>query len=315
MKKHLIALAVAGAVAAPVMAQNVTVYGVLGGGYVSTETTSTTATNADNDQLSSTVWGLQGSEDLGGGMKASFQLEKDFQLGSGADSNIDLWNLSVVRIAGSFGTVSFGRQGTAYDSHKSFGNVGANFFSSTDQYLDDMGDKFDGTVRFDTPTYAGFAASFSNTQIAGDEDIVSYAVTYSAGKLGVALSGAQDNVDQKETTLNISYALLPTTTAYLQMMKGEQPANAAIGAGGTATTARAGQKVTKLSVKHTMGAIDLLGSIQRYREDDATKKENAAGLMAVYNLSKRTAVFAGYNNRDVAGVDTTVTAVGVQHKF
>ena len=90
MKKHLIAAAVAAAVAVPAMAQ-VTISGAIGGNSTKYKTDgasapSESATTA-NDHLGTTALRISGAEDLGQGMKASFVLEGDLSLSSGLGSN------------------------------------------------------------------------------------------------------------------------------------------------------------------------------------------------------------------------------------
>ena len=89
MKKHLIAAAVAAAVTGPVVAQ-VTVYGLLDGGYGTYKAKAGTASYKNTivggfDSANGEGWisgsrlGFRGSEDLGGGLKANFVLEVGIQ--------------------------------------------------------------------------------------------------------------------------------------------------------------------------------------------------------------------------------------------
>src|SRR5690606_40946819 len=59
-------------------------------------------------------WGLRGSEDLGNGLKAVFQLESGFNISSGRPSDSTrLFNrTAMVGLAGTWGQLSFGRQYT-----------------------------------------------------------------------------------------------------------------------------------------------------------------------------------------------------------
>jgi len=94
MKKSLLALAALGAFVGAAQAQSsVTVYGIYDGGYngkvVETKTSSTaTATVVSNSDLSgnqaaSSRLGFRGTEDLGGGLSATFNLELGFAPGNG----------------------------------------------------------------------------------------------------------------------------------------------------------------------------------------------------------------------------------------
>ena len=78
MRKQFIALAVLAACAAPVFAQSsVTLYGVIDQGI---NYTSNVGGGREFEMASGYAegsrWGFKGSEDLGGGMKAIFQLER-----------------------------------------------------------------------------------------------------------------------------------------------------------------------------------------------------------------------------------------------
>jgi predicted porin len=126
MKKHLIAAAVAAAVAVPAAAQ-VTVYGILGAAHTDIETKSGSAkleqtnTGSDNQQSGNRV-GFRGSEDLGGGMKAGFV----YELNVGTVAGIGSVRLGYADLGGGFGNVRLGRQDTVtrqlYNGFTSHGN-------------------------------------------------------------------------------------------------------------------------------------------------------------------------------------------------
>ena len=120
MNKKLIALAVAGALAAPVIASaqgtNVTIFGRVQQEYsgVATGNSGGLNTNGDpaysgglNDNARSSRWGLQISEDLGRGLKAIARLEQGINTGSGsANTPREQW---VGLSSAQWGDVKFGR--------------------------------------------------------------------------------------------------------------------------------------------------------------------------------------------------------------
>jgi predicted porin len=59
-------------------------------------------------------WGLRGSEDLGGGLRATFNLEGGINIDTGAQANATTMfdRASVVGLAGSWGSITAGRQNT-----------------------------------------------------------------------------------------------------------------------------------------------------------------------------------------------------------
>ncbi|MBO4789753.1 MAG: porin, partial [Oxalobacter sp.] len=83
MKKTLIALAVLGAAAGTAYAQsNVTIYGVVDTGYIKK-----TGADLDMGENINNRIGFKGVEDLGDGLKATFQLEKRFDVGTGENNS------------------------------------------------------------------------------------------------------------------------------------------------------------------------------------------------------------------------------------
>lgn len=131
MKLRAISLATLAAVAGPVLAQSeVTLYGTVDAGLLNISNTSSglgylpTAANpgAGSTQLKdgglgASNWGVKGKEDLGGGLKALFQLQGNFKTttgesgGANSSSGTSMFNqLAVVGLAGGFGEVKLGRQ-------------------------------------------------------------------------------------------------------------------------------------------------------------------------------------------------------------
>lgn len=94
MKKHVLAAAVASVLVAPAMAQQVTVYGVIDGGYATIKQDSGTATTKQSmvgglvsgngtGTLSGSRLGFKASEDLGGGVKLDLVLENGVNFSGG----------------------------------------------------------------------------------------------------------------------------------------------------------------------------------------------------------------------------------------
>ena len=79
-------------------------------------------------------WVLRGSEDLGGGMRALFNLEAGIAVDTGASSNATTFfdRASIVGLAGNWGTVTAGRQNTLVaDSVGVADAIGADVVSGT----------------------------------------------------------------------------------------------------------------------------------------------------------------------------------------
>jgi predicted porin len=115
MQKKLIALAVAGMVAAPLaMAQsNVTIYGLVDMGlthYSDSASKAANRTGLDQGLLNGSRIGFRGTEDLGNGLKAGFVLEGGLAPDTG--SGLSMNRQSFLTLSGDFGTVAVGRQYT-----------------------------------------------------------------------------------------------------------------------------------------------------------------------------------------------------------
>jgi predicted porin len=128
MQKKLIALAVAGLASTGAFAQsNVTVYGILDAYYSYNSVDKAPGAVSDDSGhsigsggLSGSRLGFRGTEDLGGGLKASFVLEyavqNDINSPLGIDASANATRQSYVALSGNFGTVAVGRlQTAAYD--------------------------------------------------------------------------------------------------------------------------------------------------------------------------------------------------------
>ena len=117
MKKSLLALAVLGAFAGVASAQsNVKIYGVVDLG-ISNDNNGGAAgsvTRMDSGLLNGSRLGFMGTEDLGGGLSANFQLENGFSADTGtlAQGGRLFGRHAWAGIAGGFGAVKLGRQMT-----------------------------------------------------------------------------------------------------------------------------------------------------------------------------------------------------------
>ena len=111
MKKKLIALAVAGALAAPVVASaqgtNVTIFGRVQAEYSLVDFSGQPSQGSLQDNSRSSRWGLHITEDLGNGLKANARLEMGLNAGSGsATTPREQW---VGLSSNQWGDVKFGR--------------------------------------------------------------------------------------------------------------------------------------------------------------------------------------------------------------
>lgn len=120
MNKTLIAAAALASLAGAAQAQSVTLYGRVDVGFEYVSKTANGAGGTDsvskleNGGILPSIWGLRGSEDLGNGLKAVFNLESDFDGSTGGErfgGSLRLFGRQAnVGLSGGFGTVLLGRQ-------------------------------------------------------------------------------------------------------------------------------------------------------------------------------------------------------------
>ncbi len=112
MKKlTFVATAVLGLLSTAAMGQSsVTLYGIVDAAVVhTTNQLGGSRSSIDAGQLATSRWGMRGSEDLGGGLKANFGLESTLVNDTGAAGNL-FDRQATVGLSGGFGSVNLGRQ-------------------------------------------------------------------------------------------------------------------------------------------------------------------------------------------------------------
>jgi len=125
MKKHILAAAVATAVAVPALAQNVSIGGVIDISPYSSSRATEAAAGSPTSDRSGTQGGanraggwttsnlaFSGTEDLGGGLRASFFFNQELRQTDGTVQARDLW----LALAGPMGEIKIGRQPTAIEA-------------------------------------------------------------------------------------------------------------------------------------------------------------------------------------------------------
>jgi predicted porin len=181
MNKKLIALAVAGALAAPVIASaqgtNVTIFGRVQQEYSGVDNGSSAYQGGLNDNARSSRWGLQISEDLGRGLKAIARLEQGINTGSGTSTTPrEQW---VGLSSAQWGDVKFGRVQSpfkdfaggmtidpfAYTTLQANG-AGATMTGSANGMGSGANGFVNGAIRFDSIQTDGF--SFAGLMMPGD---------------------------------------------------------------------------------------------------------------------------------------------------
>ena len=348
MKKTLIALAALSAIAGAAQAQSsVTLYGRLDASLanITTETTSNTPalvvpslsqTAIDASKLRTTYWGLKGSEDLGGGLKANFDLQSTFSIDTGALDTTGMFaRQSSVGLSGNFGSVNLGRVYTSYFSlFSATDNITNGNIAQTDDLWKTGADRdtqrTSNAVRFDSANYGGVSGSFTygideaatpGTNKNGSN--VSFNVTYAAGPIlaGIAYEEVQ--------AAYLTPAAAPTATKNT-LVAGSYDFGVVKLTGGynTASNATRDDKEYQFGVNVPLSAaaVVMFGYVNSNSTGSGLTDLNSKGytIAGQYTLSKRTALYAGMFKADLESGDTVATlktakttaaAVGVVHTF
>ncbi|MEI8170509.1 MAG: porin [Rhodoferax sp.] len=114
LQKKIVALAALALVSGAALAQsNVTIYGAIDLGLLVQNNTGPAVSSPQlyNGGISPSIWGFRGSEDLGGGLKANFNLESHFSADTGAGTTTFFRRQSNVGFSSaSMGTLTLGNQ-------------------------------------------------------------------------------------------------------------------------------------------------------------------------------------------------------------
>jgi predicted porin len=307
MKKSLIALAALSAFATAAQAQSsVSVYGVIDTGYLDSETKLTApaggqvkleTTGIANSPLQTSRWGLRGSEDLGGGLKAGFQLEAglvtDSVAGTAGTSNLGTRPSFLSLSSSSWGEARVGRQDTPI--HASFGRFntggqnnmpgsiystfgttlvvgatgtladGVNGDGTTGIFTTDEGLSFgrydttiDKAVTYTTPVINGFQAQIIYSNETTKLD---------ATNTGIVGSG---KAQAKQQGFNISYKVGKLDVGY-----GRHEKEATVAAGLNTTTGAAATASKAESTQEVFGASYDFGVVKAFAQHFKMKNENA----------------------------------------
>jgi predicted porin len=230
MKKSLIALAVLSTIAGSVAAQSsVTVYGRFDQGYNNVELKSKTgqtvkSTNTGlNGGIGGSRLGFRGTEDLGGGVKANFVYELDFDAGDGAWGSAA--RLGYAEIASpSVGTARLGRQVSpvkaVLDAFRPSGNntafrpgdfyyTGTRDVSSASDTKDTTGflnadQRVSNAITYITPTFAGFSAQYQIAEVSNNVGTGENTSEIASATAKNALNSGGTQVDSTGASLNYS---------------------------------------------------------------------------------------------------------------
>jgi predicted porin len=346
MKKSLVALAVLAASGAAMAQSTVTMYGLADiflAGVKNENNAASVAAGAGAGSITQTVlnsgavngsrWGMKGSEDLGGGLKANFQLESGFNIdsGSAAQGGLLFGRQSWVGFSGSFGAVKLGRMPTPYDDVN--GNADGVFDSAVSamphvfrSYAGDFTGytiRTNNTIKFESANYSGFSGALSyalgenKTATVDAGSITALNLAYGAGPLAVSFAYQTEKANGSATDVNFT-RLNAGYNFGVATLKGAYGK-----AGNVGAVSGADATEYQIAVDYPVSAALTLSANYAKSDDNTTLGEaqrKGFGLGAAYTLSKRTFLYGGYTTNTSTpkvGDDSKISilAVGMQHRF
>lgn len=300
MKKTMIAMGVAAAVAAPVASADVAV-----SGYVEQTFTDTAGTGNDWTGTTSSGIDFKASEDLGNGMTAFAQISLDtdrVDSDTTAGSTNTIGKDSKVGISGDFGTIVLGRMEDFTEgkvmSMMTLNGTGAIEASGNAGRTDDA-------VAYVSPTFSGFhigAAGYAHNGDADAFDATNIAIFYDNGPLSIKI--ADEDIDNSTQSLAIgaSYTMGDLKFSVVNVDWDD--------VSGTST---ADNTDLMMRLDYTMGNNKITVASLDDEVDAGAQGTDVTAFEVTHSLSSRTSVYAGVTDSDAANSDTTY--VGMIHKF
>jgi predicted porin len=328
MKKNMIALAVATAFAAPAVMAEATLYGLanLTVWQASGDEVDDSGTGEIGISSVASRIGVKGSNDLGDGLKAVYQMEFQIDMANGSGINKNRNNF--VGLAGGFGTVMLGQLDTPNKSAMGkvdmFADTAGDMSSTTVDITGDQDDAnwagtIDGEVRaknsltYVSPKFEGVqvAVQMSGATTDNEDRGTSYSITYTGVEgLTVALSGDKDIKGAQDTladrnALSVVYKVDNMQFGLIHEMNDftnwDEKA--------TTTLVNASYKMDKMTIAAQYAKSDS-------NDNDWYKSSNAT-IGVKYGFNKSTTGYAAYNSRktDDSWEEASAWQVGLMTKF
>ncbi|MBZ2209601.1 porin [Massilia soli] len=283
-------------------------------------------------QASSRI-GFRGTEDLGGGMKALFNVEAGYGIDTGMGDSALFGRRAVVGLEGNFGQVTIGREYTPIDNISGATHIlGQGFYGTNLNAFANgrMTRRISNSVNYKSKPMAGLkfsaAVGLGETPAGPSQDLKTVSVEYQQGKLfagiGYATYDRLASGNDREMIFGAAYAV-----GALEF-KGNYMVGDQTGPNNRYTQANLGAAMT-------FGAGKLYGNLQQSKLQNGARG-NGYAVSYAYSLSKRTNVYASYgttvNNERAAfslsaagstitppasalGADPVAYAAGVRHTF
>ncbi|WP_317204254.1 porin [Janthinobacterium sp.] len=324
MKKLTLAALVIGSFAASAQAQsNVSIYGVVDLGLAKTSGASTVERENHASRL-----GFKGTEDLGNGLSAIFNLESEILADTGAQKGALFERQATVGLKGSFGTVNIGRTKNLVDSAQvrvepfnADGVVGK--VNESMMRVGVSGSRVSNAITYNSPNMEGFVASAQVvlSEVSGADAGVDLLLTYDNGPISLhagyerAVSLTASKIDpnvQVPTGVNPNMYVIGGAYKF-----GDIKLSGAYAKGDTKLAKTGKYDAFLVGVVYTLGQGDAKAVYGKGKQSIAGKDDvdttKEFGLGYDYHLSKRTDLYAYAGRERVKSL--TSYQMGISHKF
>ena len=310
MKKSLIALAVLAASGVAMAQSSVTLYGVADLGLVKSNGISAQMTGNGTMNNGNSRLGVRGVEDLGGGLKASFNFEQGINAESGKTDANTFQRAAWLGLSGNFGSVRLGRSLTpSYYGMAAWELTGAaNYSAAANQFgFVAAGSRNDSQFAYTTPNFGGFSATVGYIMKPDNGGNAKYDlnVIYANGPIAAALSYNKVKDFKGNASLGGSYdfGVAKIAASWQDGYKGGK------GIAGE-------QKQSGFTIGGTVpvGAFSVTLDIAR----DTKAKDTDVLVEGKYALSKRTFAYAAYYKDGEKKLSTGAKnhlGLGIRHNF
>ena len=353
MKKSLVALAAMSVIGAVSAQSSVTLYG-LADVYIASERIGTartattpgvngvTQTMVSSGGLSGSRWGLLVSEDLGGGLAAIAQVESGFDISTGTQQqNALLGRQAFVGLKSGFGTVSLGRQYSSYDNlkfgmsqqaHSAFdatnGGYAANTYKPSIGAWRGYNPRVDNSVKFQSNNFSGlsFSAIYgmgeNKRSDASASNTFGMNAMYANGPIAVGLGYQNEGFARGVAGVGNGKNEIENTLIAGAYNFGVAKVGGGYNEARTRTNGASSPKAKEwfLGLSAPLGATTF--KIQYAESKIGNNKNDSIAFEALYDLSKRTTAYVGYNISNFDNVGPTGgdmkdrrTGVGIRHRF
>lgn len=246
--------------------------------------------------------GYRGTEDLGGGMKAAFNLEAQIDPTSGATQTAMFSRAANLSVSGNFGAVKLGRTLTpSYGGFRAWDLSGAANYNVVNSQFGYAGlnARNSSEITYSSPSFSGLSFSLGHVLKADNAGLAKndLNVIYKHGNLSAGLSYNKVSGRDSNQAVGVSYQFGEVRVA---------------GSLQDAVSAGKGKGFT-LGASGAVGPVALL--IDWARDTDA--KDSDLLLEARYPLSKRTMVYAAHvrNGKGKTAADVNSSLLGIRHNF